>query len=40
LPQKPKEHPWRKLKIGKALYQPSTPPKKYTTPNKKGQLKT
>lgn len=28
LPKKPKDHPWRKFKVGKALYQPSTPPKK------------
>jgi hypothetical protein len=27
LPKKPKENPWRKFKVGKALYQPSTPPK-------------
>jgi hypothetical protein len=28
IPQKPKPNPWRKFKHGKALYQPSTPPKK------------
>jgi hypothetical protein len=28
IPQKPKPNPWRKFKCGKALYQPSTPPKK------------
>jgi hypothetical protein len=28
LPKKPKDHPWRNFKVGKALYQPSTPPKK------------
>jgi hypothetical protein len=27
LPKKPKENPWRKFKVGKTLYQPSTPPK-------------
>jgi hypothetical protein len=27
LPKKPKENPWKKLKVGKALYQPSTSPK-------------
>ena len=26
-PKKPKSNPWRKFKLGKALYQPSTPPK-------------
>jgi len=26
-PQKPKNNPWRKIKVGKALYKPSTPPK-------------
>jgi hypothetical protein len=26
-PKKPKRNPWRNFKFGKALYQPSTPPK-------------
>jgi hypothetical protein len=28
LPEKPKNNPWRNFKHGKALYQPSNPPKK------------
>jgi len=32
-PKKPKTNPWCKFKHGKALYQPSTPPKKSNTPD-------
>jgi len=28
LPKKPRNNPWRNFKHGKALYQPSSPPKK------------
>ena len=38
IPSTPKKNPWRNFKHGKALYQPSTPPKEKTTPDWKSVL--